>query len=406
MAGNIISRKESKTLQLASSEFYCSSNIMLEDKQRNESSLEVEIDKIKILPQVRRDIKEDYDSEEMEDLMNSIKSNGLLNPITLRREKATNELLLVAGHRRLNAFKKLGLKKIPATIKELTDEQAVFAQMSENLTRKNLRLQDVAAGIKQLKETINPKTNKPYTFEELSGLLGASKSNLSRYYSFYNARPEVIELYESGTIRSLSTLVMVADAMKIDPDGILEYIKAGNVSREQIRKYVSKLKNKEEGATKSTETESVVSHATNVEPKTSSPTFSGEEETTPTNEVVAQTATDNSGESPVNVRKGSLDLRFVQKKGQKSTDHVDDEPIDIEEFEPTPENWKLRRIVVRYQNAQKNYVYGELYYDMNSEHNDKTNQTYVWLRTKSDEIIQVNSKSIEIVSIDDGSTEQ
>lgn len=78
----------------------------------------------------------DYTSPEQKQLEASISGVGLAQPVLLRPKGARFEL--VAGERRLRAFKKLGLKEIPAYVRELTDEEAIALQTVENKDRKDL----------------------------------------------------------------------------------------------------------------------------------------------------------------------------------------------------------------------------------------------------------------------------
>lgn len=88
--------------------------------------------------EVKSQIRESFEDEEntLHDLAESIKARGVLQPILLRPTPSGFEL--VAGERRFRAAKMAGLEKIPAYIRELTDEEADDAQLAENIHRKNL----------------------------------------------------------------------------------------------------------------------------------------------------------------------------------------------------------------------------------------------------------------------------
>lgn len=88
--------------------------------------------------EVKKQIRESFEDEEntLHDLAESIKARGVLQPILLRPTPTGYEL--VAGERRFRAAKMAGLDKIPAYIRELTDEEADDAQLAENIHRKNL----------------------------------------------------------------------------------------------------------------------------------------------------------------------------------------------------------------------------------------------------------------------------
>ena len=444
MAGSGLSRKESRTRQLASAEFYCSPNIMLEENVNKVSKheSEIEISKIKVLPQVRRDIDEDYNSAEMIDLVNSISKNGLLNPITLRRNKQTNELILVAGNRRLNAFKKMGREKIPATIVDLDETQAIFAQMSENLTRKELKFTDIAVGIRKLRESINPKTQKEYSIVELSEMLGLHRMQVNRYYSLNFVDPRVLDLYESKKVQNLEALLLIDRCLKNKIESILDFVAEGNTSCARIRQY-----EKNQQSPQPEESKLDFGADLPVPKKTSN--LVGDEVTKPLsnddqkrinlvqqliNEAPVNNPTpqpprddlvydrdgvyrDKEGNGflsdgrPVNVRTGSLSYKAPtnpknepeKTEARKVFEDQDDDDFDIDEMEPTPEDWQRRRIVVRCQEGNGKFITGELFYDMDSEFNEKNGQMYLWIKDDTGDVRQFNAKAIEIVSVDGGS---
>lgn len=88
--------------------------------------------------EVKAQIREDFEDNEntLEDLADSIKVRGVLQPILLRPTK--NGYELIAGERRYRAAKLAGLEQIPAYIRDMTDDEADDAQLAENIHRKNL----------------------------------------------------------------------------------------------------------------------------------------------------------------------------------------------------------------------------------------------------------------------------
>ena len=80
------------------------------------------------------------DNEEMASLVDSIYNQGILTPITVR-PLANGEYEIVSGHRRLFACQKLGIKAIPAIVKELSREDAILEMVDSNLHRKQQYIQ-------------------------------------------------------------------------------------------------------------------------------------------------------------------------------------------------------------------------------------------------------------------------
>ena len=89
-----------------------------------------------------------FSPEEIEGLAESIRQNGLLQPVSVRRTE--NSYQLIAGERRLRACKQAGLKKIPAILYEQSDEQMAALGLLENLQRRDLNPFDQARGIRDV----------------------------------------------------------------------------------------------------------------------------------------------------------------------------------------------------------------------------------------------------------------
>ncbi len=130
--------------------------------------LAIDIDRIKANPfQPRREIAQD----KIEELAQSIKASGLIQPIVVRR--LGNGYQLVVGERRLLACKKLGWKKISAAVKTLTDNDMATTALIENLQRENLNIIEEANGYVSLMKNFN------LTQEVLAQRLGKSQSTVA-----------------------------------------------------------------------------------------------------------------------------------------------------------------------------------------------------------------------------------
>lgn len=114
----------------------------------------------------------DFDEEALNDLAASIKEQGIIQPVTLRKIE-DNKLQLIAGERRVKAAKLAGLTHIPAYI--ITAEEGAMLEMAivENIQRENLNPIEIALGYKQLID------NYELTQEMLSEKLGKSRSSIA-----------------------------------------------------------------------------------------------------------------------------------------------------------------------------------------------------------------------------------
>lgn len=128
----------------------------------------IDIERIKPNPfQPRREISED----KIDELAQSIKASGLIQPIVVRR--TGNGYQLVVGERRFLACKRLGWKKISAAVKTLTDNDMATTALIENLQRENLNIIEEANGYVSLMKNFN------LTQEVLAQRLGKSQSTIA-----------------------------------------------------------------------------------------------------------------------------------------------------------------------------------------------------------------------------------
>ena len=94
--------------------------------------------------------RRDFDETAIEELANSIKANGVIQPLVVR--KTDNGYQLIAGERRLRASKKAGIKRVPIVIRRSTDRESLELALIENIQRKDLNCIDEALGYFQLIE--------------------------------------------------------------------------------------------------------------------------------------------------------------------------------------------------------------------------------------------------------------
>ena len=115
--------------------------------------------------------RKDFDQAALESLAQSIKENGLLQPVTVRRENGG--YTLIAGERRLRACKLAGLKEIPAIVTECAPEDSAVLALLENLQRKDLQM------FEQANALVNLLREWHITQEEAAKRLGISQSYLA-----------------------------------------------------------------------------------------------------------------------------------------------------------------------------------------------------------------------------------
>ena len=89
-----------------------------------------------------------FDDERIEELCHTIRTHGIIQPIVVRKREGGYEL--IAGERRLRAAKKLGMERIPAVVREMSDTEAASAALIENLQREGLTAIEEAAAYQKL----------------------------------------------------------------------------------------------------------------------------------------------------------------------------------------------------------------------------------------------------------------
>ena len=99
-----------------------------------------------------------FDDEKIMELAESIKSNGIIQPLILRKDK--DEYIIVAGERRWRAAKYIGIKEIPAVIMDLTEKQILEISLIENIQRENLNPIEEAMAYKRLLEEFDLKQDE------------------------------------------------------------------------------------------------------------------------------------------------------------------------------------------------------------------------------------------------------
>ncbi|MCM8780475.1 MAG: ParB/RepB/Spo0J family partition protein [Candidatus Omnitrophica bacterium] len=136
--------------------------------------------------------RQDFDPEGMEELMQSIREKGLLQPILVRLKPDGYEL--IAGERRFNAAKLLNLKEIPAIIREADDLDSLELSLIENIQRQDLNPIEEARAYQYLIEKFQ------LTQERLSQVLGKSRASVANILRLLKLPQEVQDELRKGTI--------------------------------------------------------------------------------------------------------------------------------------------------------------------------------------------------------------
>ena len=177
--------------------------------------------------------RETFNEAKLEELANSIKKNGIIQPIAVRSSKSeVGKYEIVAGERRWLAAQKAGLHDIPVTVLDLTDVESLEIAIVENIQRDDLNPVEEARGYKRLSEEFN------YDHEQISKLMSKSRSHVSNTLRLLTLPEDIISMLEEGTLSSGQARPLIGLANASD---IAEEIVAKNYSARKVE-YIVKTK--------------------------------------------------------------------------------------------------------------------------------------------------------------------
>ena len=141
--------------------------------------------------------RQNFKKEKLEELANSIRKNGIIQPIAVRPSKSgSGKYEIVAGERRWLAAQRAGLHEIPVTILDLSDVESLEVAIVENIQRDDLNPIEEAKGYKRLNEEFK------YDHESISKLMSKSRSHISNTLRLLSLPSDVVAMLEEGTLTS------------------------------------------------------------------------------------------------------------------------------------------------------------------------------------------------------------
>ena len=180
--------------------------------------------------------RQNFSEEKLQELANSIKKNGIIQPIAVRPSKSSNDKYeIVAGERRWLAAQRAGLHEIPVTILNLSDVESLEVAIVENIQRDDLNPIEEARGYKRLNDEFK------YDHESISKLMSKSRSHVSNTLRLLTLPGDVIAMLEEGTLTSgqARPLIGISNA-----SSIAEEIVSKNYSARKVEYLIRNKKNK------------------------------------------------------------------------------------------------------------------------------------------------------------------
>ena len=170
-----------------------------------------------------------FDPQKLQQLTESVRQHGILEPLLVRPTGKTGLFELVAGERRFRAAKEVGLTTVPVTIRELSDEESLHLALVENLQREDLNPVEETEGILQLlglRLNISPIDVPPLLYRMRNGALGNTNQNV-----LINPEAQAVEVVfvELGTIAWESFATARLPLLRLPPE-ILEALRSGKIA--------------------------------------------------------------------------------------------------------------------------------------------------------------------------------
>lgn len=188
------------------------------------------------------------EDDKMEELIESIRWNGVLTPVTVRPKKdGTYEM--ISGHRRLYAVNKIGLDFIPAYVKEMDDEEATIAMVDSNIQREEILPSEKAFAYRMRYEAMRRKNGRPQKLSQVETVLknqpakgnrgqatdevfaeqvGESRANIHRFIRLTEIIPELLDMIDRGNVAVMTGVDISYIDEKIQK-WLYEYLKDNGV---------------------------------------------------------------------------------------------------------------------------------------------------------------------------------
>ena len=174
-----------------------------------------------------------FDESKLEELSNSIKKNGIIQPIAVRKNKSSSEPYeIVAGERRWLAAQKAGLHEVPIIILDLNDSETLEVAIVENIQREDLNIVEEAKGYKRLNEEFG------YDQDKIANMMSRSRSHISNTLRLLNLPKDIIAMLEQGelTAGQARPLIGMPNASSIAEEIVSKKLSARSIENIKKRK--------------------------------------------------------------------------------------------------------------------------------------------------------------------------
>jgi len=160
----------------------------------------------------RQNPRRDFDTGQLEELTNSIREKGVMQPLLVRPSATDPNLFeIIAGERRWRAAQRAGLHEVPVIVREVDDKEALELAIIENVQRADLNPLEEAQGYGQLMEQFD------YTQQDLAQVIGKSRSHVANTLRLLKLPPDVRDMLARGDLTAghARTLITAADPLAL-----------------------------------------------------------------------------------------------------------------------------------------------------------------------------------------------
>jgi len=173
-----------------------------------------------------------FDAQHLEELAQSMRKNGVLMPILVRRLVEEDRYEILAGERRWRAAQMAGLLEVPVTIRDLDDGQALEVALIENIQRHDLTPLEEAQGYRRLMDTFG------HTQEALADVVGKSRSHVANLLRLLSLPPDVQDMLQDGRLSAGHGRALAAAQ---DPSALAETVVARQLNVRETEKLASRI---------------------------------------------------------------------------------------------------------------------------------------------------------------------
>lgn len=178
--------------------------------------------------------RKSFQKEALEELAQSIREHGVLQPVLVRRDGERYEL--IAGERRWRAARMAGVENIPALIKEMDDVEVSEVALIENLQREDLNVVEEAEAYRQI------LARYKYTQEQLAERVGKSRAHIANTLRLMNLPGEIVDLLEEGKLSAGHARALLALDSEKEQIQEARAIVQGKMTVRQVEEKVRKKK--------------------------------------------------------------------------------------------------------------------------------------------------------------------